>query len=85
MRSGSLTTFPVDPKHMQVAANHFHVNVHLFDMSSITSGFSYHYPPAPTVYEKKHVFSSRRWPLPLYYQHHSNPPQLQASQTYQVL
>ena len=32
-------------KHMEIAANTFRVNVHLFDTSNITPGFSYHYPP----------------------------------------
>ena len=41
---------------MEIAANHFRVNVHLFDMSNIIPGFSYHYPPAPAVYEKNLYF-----------------------------
>ena len=47
IRFGSSTTYS-----MKVAANHLHLNcnVHMFDMSNISHGFSYHYPPAPTVY-----------------------------------
>ena len=36
---------PVLWKHMEVAAKTFGVNIHLFDMSNIMPGFSYHYPP----------------------------------------
>ena len=36
---------PVLWKHMEIVANTFRVNVHLFDISNITPGFSYHYPP----------------------------------------
>ena len=47
---------PVLWKHMEVAANHFCVNGHLFDMSNINPGFSHHCPPAVARYEKKLYF-----------------------------
>jgi len=49
---------PVLWKHMEDAAKTFGVNVHLFDMSNITPGFSYHYPPQESSlrYEKNLYF-----------------------------
>ena len=43
---------------MEVALKKFCVNVHLFDTSNITPGFSYHYPPRDTSlkYEKNLYF-----------------------------
>ena len=36
-------------------ANHFDLNIHVFNMSNVKSGFSFHYPPAP-IYEKNLYF-----------------------------
>ena len=53
---------------LAVAMDHlnFDVNIHLFDISNITTGFSYHYnyPPAPMAMYKKHLFTSTTLPWP---------------------